>query len=473
MDSLIYKSIEKETPNCILDIEGQIPEWLSGDLIRNGPAKFEVGEYKLNHWFDGYSMIHKFSIQDGKVYYKSKFLQSKDYIKSTSANYIKNRSWGTVADPCGSIFNKFFSAFTKPEASNASVSILKNGNRIAAVSDFSSMVEFDFNTLETKGDVKFADQFGNDYMFSAAHSCFDPETKETFNCLGKPGPKGNFSFIKFSESTFERESFGSLSAPKHTYFHSYALTKNYFIFIEQPLELNIWQLMFSRFLNRPYEACYHWKPEHGTKFHLVNRLNGEVITFKSAPFFFFHTVNAFEEANEVLIDLCLYNDPTVIKDLYLDKLKQNGLKKESMSLLYRAKINLENETVDLIQLSDIPLDLPSFNMKRSCKPYNYVYGLGLKETQDIEVNNQLVKIDVRSGDLKVWYHKGMYPSEPLFVETPGSSSEDDGIILSVVLDIQKQSSFLLLLNASDFTEIARAYAPVHLPIGLHGMFYQK
>lgn len=112
-------------------------------------------------------------------------------------------------------------------------------------------------------------------------------------------------------------------------------------------------------------------------------------------------------------------------------------------------------------------------MKRSCKSYNFVYGLGLKETQDIEVNNQLVKIGINSGDVKVWYHKGMYPSEPLFVETPGGSSEDDGIILSVVLDLQKQSSFLLLLNASDLTEIARAYAPVHLPIGLHGMFYHK
>jgi beta,beta-carotene 9',10'-dioxygenase len=473
MDTLIYKSIEQETPHCMLPVEGKLPHWLSGDLIRNGPAKFEVGNYQLNHWFDGYAMLHKFSIQNSRVSYQSRFLHSRDYLKSTAANYIKNRSWGTIADPCASIFSKFFSAFTKPEANNASVSILKNGNRIAAVSDFSSMVEFDYTTLETKGEIRFPDQFGNGYMFSAAHSSYDPETNEVFNCLGKPGPKGQLSFIRISESDFKRKPFAFLTLPRPTYFHSHALTKNYFIFIEQPLELNIWQLMFSQFLNRPYEACYHWKPKHGTKFHLVHRRTGKITTVNTSPFFFFHTVNAFEEGDEVMIDLCLYKDPTVIKDLYLDKLRQYGIRKESMAYLYRANINLSDKKVTLTKLSDISMDLPSFNRNKSCQPYHFVYGLGLKETGAVDVNNELVKTDLRSGETMTWYHKGLYPSEPVFVENPDGISEDDGVILSVILDTDKRTSFLLLLNACNFTEIARAYAPVHLPIGLHGMFYHN
>ena len=35
--------------------------------------------------------------------------------------------------------------------------------------------------------------------------------------------------------------------------------------------------------------------------------------------------------------------------------------------------------------------------------------------------------------LQVWYQKGFYPSEPVFVPSPDAVEEDDGVILSVVL----------------------------------------
>src|SRR5574337_1331368 len=35
-----------------LPVKGTIPNWLSGTLIRNGPAKFEAGKEKFRHWLD-------------------------------------------------------------------------------------------------------------------------------------------------------------------------------------------------------------------------------------------------------------------------------------------------------------------------------------------------------------------------------------------------------------------------------------
>ncbi|HZW61450.1 MAG TPA: carotenoid oxygenase family protein, partial [Candidatus Babeliales bacterium] len=61
----------------------------------------------------------------------------------------------------------------------------------------------------------------------------------------------------------------------------------------------------------------------------------------------------------------------------------------------------------------------------------------------------------------------------VFVERPDANREDDGLVLSVVLDAQHNSSFLLILNAQDFTEMARAYAPHHIPFGIHGQFYSQ
>lgn len=48
--------------------------------------------------------------------------------------------------------------------------------------------------------------------------------------------------------------------------------------------------------------------------------------------------------------------------------------------------------------------------------------------------DRLAKVDVKTGALTVWQEPECYPGEPLFVATPGGTAEDDGVILSVVLD---------------------------------------
>jgi len=39
-----------------------------------------------------------------------------------------------------------------------------------------------------------------------------------------------------------------------------------------------------------------------------------------------------------------------------------------------------------------------------------------------------------------------------------------------VLDAEQSRSFLLVLDAADLTELARAQAPHHIPFGFHGQF---
>ncbi len=53
---------------------------------------------------------------------------------------------------------------------------------------------------------------------------------------------------------------------------------------------------------------------------------------------------------------------------------------------------------------------------------------------------------------------------------PGARDEDDGVLLSVVLDAERETSHLLVLDARDLTELARAEAPHHIPYGFHGQF---
>ncbi|TWW77822.1 Beta,beta-carotene 9',10'-oxygenase [Takifugu flavidus] len=84
----MVSSVE-ETPEPICtDIVGQIPEWIDGNFLRNGPGKFEIGNQKFNHWFDGMALLHQFKIARGQVTYKSRFLSSDSYQANKENNRI-------------------------------------------------------------------------------------------------------------------------------------------------------------------------------------------------------------------------------------------------------------------------------------------------------------------------------------------------------------------------------------------------
>jgi carotenoid cleavage dioxygenase-like enzyme len=58
----------------------------------------------------------------------------------------------------------------------------------------------------------------------------------------------------------------------------------------------------------------------------------------------------------------------------------------------------------------------------------------------------------------------------VFVAAPEAGDEDEGVLLSVVLDNRTGNSFLLVLDARSLDEMARAEVPHHIPFGFHGQF---
>lgn len=46
---------------------GQLPTWLQGILLRNGPGMHTIGDTKYNHWFDGLALLHSFTFKNGKL----------------------------------------------------------------------------------------------------------------------------------------------------------------------------------------------------------------------------------------------------------------------------------------------------------------------------------------------------------------------------------------------------------------------
>ncbi len=89
-------SLEREIEIDHLPVSGKLPLWLSGTLVRNGPAKFEVGTQKYRHWFDGLAMLHGFHLQRGRVFLTSTgFCKANDYKISTAKGKIAYSTFAT------------------------------------------------------------------------------------------------------------------------------------------------------------------------------------------------------------------------------------------------------------------------------------------------------------------------------------------------------------------------------------------
>ena len=217
---------------------------------------------------------------------------------------------------------------------------------------------------------------------------------------------------------------------------------------------------------RPYIENFRWKPERGTRFHLFDRESGRVLgPFSADARFAFHHVNAYEEGEELVVDVCTYPDPGVVQDLYLARLRAGG--PVPAAHLERFRIAPGSDEVSIERLLEEPIELARINyMRCNERPYRYVWGVGIRSGW----LGTIVKGDVVDGSAGVWERDGCFPGEPVFVARPGAEDEDDGVLLSVVLDSRTERSFLLVLDARSLEELARAEVPHHIPFGFHGQF---
>jgi len=460
---LLYTSLNKEVFLPELEVRGIVPTWLQGTLVRNSTAKFETSTQQVQHIFDGCAMLHAFSFKEGKVSYANKFLET-DYYKNAMTTGSLGK--GFSADPCRLIFANLFSYF-KPKAmgnyDNANVNVSKIAEKFVALTETPMPIEFDLKSLNTIGHFNFDDKIKG--QVTTAHPHNDFETEESFNYITHFGRDSFYHIYSIPFKSKTRKLIASVPVDKPSYMHSFGITKNYIILTEIPFRVNPLHLLF---MNKPFIKNFAWNPQEGTIFTVVNRNNGTILgRFKGEPFFTFHHVNAFEEGNKLVVDLVAYKDASIINELTVENLFNKTSRPIIDRRLTRFIVDINNGLVTSKILSDACIEMPRINYQAyNMKPYQYVYG------RDI-AGDRLAKINVDTGVVFGWQEQGCSPAEPVFVVAPNAQAEDDGVILSVILDTRSKSSFLLVLDAHTMKEIGRALLPHHVPFQVHGDFFNN
>lgn len=133
-------------------------------------------------------------------------------------------------------------------------------------------------------------------------------------------------------------------------------------------------------------------------------------------------------------------------------------------------------TVDFTLPQTSSIELPTVAPGVYHKPYRYVYGLNkLDPKHHHTFADGLIKLDMSTSSseypiAKTWRKENHTPSEPIFVPKPGAVEEDDGVLLSVVLDEVEGRSSMVVVDAKDMKEVGRAEMEGVFPVGFHGVF---
>jgi beta,beta-carotene 9',10'-dioxygenase len=459
-----FADLDSEAGPLALKVRGTFPGWLSGSLLRTGPAKFDVGATTVNHWFDGLAMLHRFSFADGGVTYANRFLHSDSYCEAVVKGALARGEFAT--DPCRTLFQRVASVFSPALTDNCNVNVDRFGGETVALTETTLPVRFDAETLQTLGHYRGSAEVGG--MVSIAHPHHDEKRGCRYSYVVDFGRRSSYRLFAIPDDGSPERVVSEMRVDKPAYMHSFAMTERYLVLTEFPLVVDPLRLMLGL---APFIRNYRWTPELGLRFHVFDKDSGAlVVSHIAEAAFAFHHVNAYEDGEDVVIDVVIYDDAEIIDQLYLRRLR-DGETVSATGRLTRYWLPLAADApVDAAVIADEMLELPRIDYDRCAgRPYRYVWGTGRREGGAFL--DTIVRVDVASGESRTWFADGCFPGEPVFVARPGSDTEGDGVLLSVVLDAARGVSFLLVLDAQSLGELARAECPHHIPFGFHGNFF--
>jgi carotenoid cleavage dioxygenase-like enzyme len=454
---------EHDIPN--LTVMGELPSWLAGSLIRNGPGMVTVDK-PMRHWFDGLAMLHKFTIRNKQVSYLSRFVDCEAYRATQQSGKISYSDFAT--DPCRSLFAKVQTVFERDPkiTDSAKVNVGNVGEKFFALGEPLMQIQIDPHTLKTLGVFHYEKNPGN--RMTTAHPHMDGS--EAYNLVVQYGPINYYKIYSIGNQVKE---VASIPVRQPAYLHSFGMSKKYFIIAEFPLVVQSLKLVFRL---RPFIENFNWKERNGSRLFIIERATGKLkATIKTEAFFSFHHVNAFENGAELVVDMATYKDSGIVNNYYMNRLsKADGPLPPGRMERFVVDVNnkkLKSRTI----VSDVCIELPhiDYTHYHSKSDYRYVYGCGVNPERPNEFYNHLVKIDMQQGSHLNWFLPGFYPGEPVFVPHPDRQAEDDGVLLSVVLDAERGHSFLLVLDAKNMKEQARAELPHPVLFGYHGTFLNQ
>ena len=450
----------EEVDACELTVlAGEIPKDLDGVYLRNteNPIHAPLGRY---HPFDGDGMLHQIEFRRGEASYRNRFVRTRGFHAEQEA---EGSLWGGLADPVGLSKRPGFGAHGGLKDSSSTDVVVHAGMALSTFYQCGEGYRLDPLTLEDLGVESWTPIDG-----ISAHPKVDETTGELmFFNYSKHAPYLHFGVVG-PDNKLKR--YVPVPTPGPRLPHDMAFTENFAILNDLPV---FWD---AKLLERNIHAVrlHEGVP---SRFALVPRAEGggPIRWFEAEPTYVLHWLNAYEDGDEVILDGYFQENPTPQprKDAppgfehmlaYLDE-------HSFLPKLHRWRFNLKTGETTEERLCDRILEFGMINGRYAGRKYRYGYST-IPEPGWFLFRG-FVKHDLETGaTVDYLLPEGVYASEAPFAPRVDAKDEDDGYLVTFLIDERNGTSECAIIDAKNLAAgpVCRLALPHKLSSGTHAVW---
>ncbi|SFL56973.1 carotenoid oxygenase family protein [Geodermatophilus ruber] len=438
-----YAPVTEEITAFDLPVTGRLPAELTGRYLRNGPNPLGLDD-PGQHWFLGPGMVHGVRLRDGRAeWYRNRWVRSRAVAEALG------ETW-----PGGPVHNDTDFA--------ANTHVLAHAGRTLATVEAGSLPYELTPELETIGPCDFGGTLPGGY---AAHTKLDRRTGDLHALAYFWGWDHVQHVVIGPDGRVRRTT--DVPVADGPMMHDFALTERYVVLLDLPVTFSMDAATAGSRLP------YTWNPAHPPRVGLLPREGAPGARwFEVDPCWVFHTLNAYDDGDRVVVDLCRYDGgydlaaPAEQGPLTLD----------------RWTVDPVRGTVAEQRLDDRAQEFPRVDDRVVSRPHRFGYSAALGDVgrdtvapsgdfADGAFTNALLKHDLATGTVQAHpFGRDAAVGEAVFAPSAPRSGEDDGYVLAFVHDPDRGAADLVVLAAQDFAAgpVARVHLPVRVPLGFHG-----
>ncbi|MGI9615097.1 MAG: carotenoid oxygenase family protein [Acidimicrobiales bacterium] len=455
----VWRPQHREYDAWDMDVEGTIPEDLSGVYLRNteNPLFEPIRRY---HPFDGDSMLHAISFGNGEASYANRFVRTDAFLAEQEA---KQSLWAGITEhPSIALADHGWGARTMMKDNASTDVVVHGGKALASFYQCGELYALDPRTLDDLGKSTWGGRFPAEGV--SAHTKVDEHTGELlFFNYGTEAPYMHYGVVSREG---ELTTYVDIPLPGPRLPHDMAFTENWSILNDLPLFWDPEALAEGKYSNRFHRdmpSRFALIPRHGATDHIR--------WFEADATFVLHWINAYEDGDEVVLDGFFQHNPTA-RGVPRAEGQLKGFETLDLNVLdirpHRWRFNLKTGTTTEEGLSDRICEFGMINGRHAGRRHRYSYNA--LATDGIFAFNGLVKHDIDSGDEEtVHFDDGVFISETIMAPRDGSAAEDDGYLVTFSSDMVNDISECLILDAAAPSDgpVARIRLPERIASGTH------
>jgi carotenoid cleavage dioxygenase len=431
---------------------GELPQDLEGMYVRIGsnPMFEPAGRY---HWFDGDGMLHGVHFANGTATYRNRWVRTEGLAAEEQAG---KALWTGIHE------RPDFARPGGPYKDTANTTLSFQAGKLLAhwwLAGKSYVI--DLPSLDTVG----VEDFGGGLAGGmSAHPKVDPETGELiFFDYGPVPPYLTYGVIG-ADGKLKHQVPIELPGPRLQ--HDIAITRNYSILLDMSMMWDPDALAQGRVRNgffRDKPSRLGVIPRYGS--------NADVQWFDGEPFFMYHTINAWEDGDTIVLTGCRIDNPltTDPHNPRSDKIVPSIATLRLEPHLHEWRLNLATGLLKEEPLDETMGEFPTMDDRSLGRSTRFSYMPRMAPAEVLLFDGLMVY----DGDAIVQqysYPAGWFGGEAAFgARTGASKRDDDGYLCTFVAEEATGNSELYVFDAARVGDgpVARCPIPQRVPTGYH------